>query len=122
MCSVLWIGTLSIVHWYGTSATVCTNITYTMKITAMAHVHYSCTKIIVATSNQSNAALIVTEVYNSALKFERYYITCFMRFGVLSHFLLRYTGLSSLNGFTVGSFKGSKTSSSRNTLESRSDS
>ena len=29
MCSVLWIGTLSIVHWCGTSATMCTNITYT---------------------------------------------------------------------------------------------
>ena len=37
MCSVLWIGTLSIVHWCGTSATMCSDITYTIKITAMTH-------------------------------------------------------------------------------------
>ena len=83
----IWIGTLSIVHWYGTSATMCTNITYTIKITAMAHIHYSdyfMHKIIVSASNQSNVALIGMEAYNSPLKLERYYITCLMRFGVLS--------------------------------------
>ena len=78
-----------IMDWYikhstfGTSATMCTNITYTMKINIFIIQIISCTKIIVAASNQSNIALIGMEVYNSPLKFERYYITCLMRFGVL---------------------------------------
>ena len=87
MCSALWIGTLSIVHWYGNLATMCTDFTYTIKITAMTHIHssnYFLHKVIVTASNQSNVALIGMEVYNSPLKLERYYIMCLMRFGVLS--------------------------------------